>query len=280
MEKTMKSIRCGMAQLFTEGGEREKNLARAEDLIMRAAEEECDVVVLPECCDLGWTHPSASELAAAVPGGESCERLAQAALRNSIHVVAGIVERDGGRCYNTAVLIDPKGNLAAKSRKINVLTIAQPYYAIGDRLAVGHTSLGAIGLDICADNFANCLAIGDVLCRMGAEVILSPCSWADDAEGVENYRYNVDFWIGNYARIAKHYRVPVVGVSNVGVLTEGPWAGKQVVGCSVAVGPDGSVLAQCRTGWTKEAEELRVIDLPISARETRGTDIAGIYASC
>jgi len=268
-----------MAQLYTEGGERDANLARAENLIARAAEQNCDVVVLPECCDLGWTHPSAAELAGPIPGGESYERIARAAADNDLHVVAGLVESENGRCYNTAVLVDPIGNLVARSRKINVLTIAQPYYAIGNRLAVGHTPLGAVGLDICADNFANCLTIADVLGRMGADMILSPCSWADDAEGVDDYRYNVQFWIDSYTRVAKHYRVPVVGVSNVGILTVGPWAGKQVVGCSVAVGPDGSVLAQCKTGWTEEAEELRVVELPVFERRTRGTDIVGLFGA-
>jgi hypothetical protein len=52
----------------------------------------------------------------------------------------------------------------------------------------------------------------------------------------------------------------VVGVSNVGWLTAGPWRGRKCIGCSLAVGADGETLVQGSYGVT--AEELLVIDLP------------------
>lgn len=275
----MRTVRCAMGQLYVEGGRPDRNLARAEALIARAAAERADVIVLPECMDLGWTHPSALELAQPIPDGASCGRLAAAARAHGIHIVAGLVEADGPRRYNAVVLLDPEGRLIGHSRKINELTIAHPYYAIGDRLCVAHAAFGDVGLNICADNFANALEIGDVLCRMGARLILSPSSWADDAEGKEHYAYNVGFWVENYRRLARHYGIGVVAVSNVGQLTAGPWAGKQVVGCSVAVGPDGNVLAQCRTGWDENAEELRVVELPVTPQQARGTDVRGLFSA-
>jgi hypothetical protein len=45
---------------------------------------------------------------------------------------------------------------------------------VGDRLGVAETELGTVGLATCADNFGSSLAIGHVLARMGAQVILSP----------------------------------------------------------------------------------------------------------
>ena len=36
----------------------------------------------------------------------------------------------------------------------------------------------------------------------------------------------------------------VVGVSNVGWITDGPWKGRKCIGCSLAVGPGGAILAQ------------------------------------
>lgn len=262
-----------MAQLFVEGGQPEKNLARAENLIAAAARAACRIVVLPECCDLGWTDPSARELAGEIPGGPAYERLAAAAARHGLWVVAGLVERAGDRRYNSVVMIDDQGRLAGRGRKINVLSIARDYYAIGDTLGVVHTPFGDVGLNICADNFSSCLSVGDVLGRMGARMILSPCSWADDAEGVADYAYHVHFWVDSYARLARHHRLSVVGVSNVGVLKAGPWAGKQVVGSSVAVGPDGQVLALCKTGWTEAAEQLLPVDLPLEPPPALGTDI-------
>ncbi|MGC9317957.1 MAG: nitrilase-related carbon-nitrogen hydrolase, partial [Armatimonadota bacterium] len=48
--------------MLVEGGQLQDNLARAERMIQRAAEEDCAIVVLPEALDAGWTHPSAREL--------------------------------------------------------------------------------------------------------------------------------------------------------------------------------------------------------------------------
>lgn len=272
----MKTVRCGMAQLYTVGGAREENVSRAVALIGEAAAQSCEVVVLPECCDLGWTDPSATRLAGPVPGGASYESLAAAARRHGISVVAGLVEREDERCYNTVVMIGPQGHLLGKSRKINELEIAHTYYAIGNCLSVALAPFANVGLNVCADNFANALTIGDVLCRMGAQMILSPCSWADDARGKPDYRYHVEFWVNAYARLARHYRICVVGVSNVGVLSEGPWAGREVVGSSVAVGPDGDILALCRTGWDLAAQQLLPVDLPVLPRERMGTGLRGL----
>ena len=57
-----------MAQLLVEGGEPERNLERAEEMICEAAQGGCQIVLLPETLDLAWTHPSAKNEALAVPG--------------------------------------------------------------------------------------------------------------------------------------------------------------------------------------------------------------------
>ena len=113
-----------MGQMLVEGGRIEENLNRAEGMIREAAARGCRVIVLPECLDAGWTHPSARKLAEEIPGNTS-DRLCEAARENNILVVAGLTERDGGRIYNSAILIDKDGRILLKHRKINVLKIAQ-----------------------------------------------------------------------------------------------------------------------------------------------------------
>ena len=139
------------------------------------------LIVLPECLDLGWTHPSAQSLAQPIPGS-SCDVLTQAAIGTGIYVAAGLTERDGPRIYNAAVLIAPDGTILLKHRKINLLDIEQPLYAIGDRLQVARTPFGVIGLNICADNFPDSLALGHALGRMGAQLLVSPSAWAVPAD--------------------------------------------------------------------------------------------------
>src|SRR5262245_50085487 len=178
---TLSPFRVGMSQTLVEGGKSAANLDRAVAAIHRAANLHCRVVVLPECLDIGWTHPSARDFAQTIPGPHFA-RLAQAAKDASVYVAAGLVERAGPKIFNAAVLIGPSGDLLLHHRKINELDIALDLYSVGDRVGVAHTDLGTFGLNICADNFSDSLAISHVLCRMGAQVILSPSAWAVDAD--------------------------------------------------------------------------------------------------
>ncbi len=169
--------RVGMGQILVEGGQPEANLHRAVAAIRQAAERGCRLVVLPGCLDLGWTDPSARTMAVPIPGTHA-EDLVGAAREHRIHVGAGLVERDGDRLYNAAILIEPSGKIVLHHRKINELDIGLDLYSVGNRLAVAETELGTIGLSICADNFCSSLAIAHVLARMGAQLIVSPSFWA------------------------------------------------------------------------------------------------------
>jgi predicted amidohydrolase len=263
-------FRLGMAQTLVEGGQPEANLDRAATAISRAGELGCRVVVLPECLDLGWTHPSARDLAQPIPG-RHVERLAAAARAANVYVAAGLVERAGPRLFNAAVLIGPKGDLLLHHRKINELDIAHDAYSIGDRLGVVETDLGTFGLNICADNFSDSLAISHVLARMGAQVILSPSAWAVDADHDNVRQPYGKLWLDSYTELARLYDLTVVGVSNVGWLTGGPWKGRKCIGCSLAVGSKG-VLA--RGPYGEAAEELIVVEVEPRPPIGRGTKVA------
>ena len=266
------SYKLAMAQILVEGGEPEANLARAIARIEEAADKGCSFVVLPECMDLGWTHPSAEDLAEPIPGAFS-SRLAESARKEEVYVVAGLVEREGPRLYNAAVLIDPGGQIRLLHRKINELDIAHDLYSMGDRLGVVDTELGVLGLNICADNFGNSLAIGHVLARMGAQVILSPSAWAVDADHDNASQPYGALWRESYGELARLYDLYVVGVSNVGWINAGPWEGKKCIGCSLAMGPGGEILAEAPYG--EEAEALVVIEIEPKPREAKGTQFAG-----
>jgi len=274
MESTICTV--GLGQMLVEGGDARGNLERAARMIREAGDRGCDVVVLPECLDLGWTHPSARDLAAPIPGPRS-DALAQAARQAGVHVVAGLTERDGSRIYNSAVLIAPDGGILLVHRKINELTIAHDLYSIGDRLGVARTSFGMVGIDICADNFPDSLVLAHSLARMGARIILSPSAWAVDATH-DNVRDPYGgLWKGAYARVALLYDIPIVGVSNVGWITGGPWQGRKCIGCSLVVGRDGTVLAEGPYG--EAAEALLVVPVEITPQAAAGTAIAQMLKS-
>ena len=64
-------LKIGMGQLLVEGGEPERNLNRAEELIIEASRSGCNIILLPECSDLAWSHPSAKTKAETIPGKRS-----------------------------------------------------------------------------------------------------------------------------------------------------------------------------------------------------------------
>jgi predicted amidohydrolase len=189
-----------------------------------------------------------------------------------MYVAAGLVERAGEKLYNAAVLIDPAGEIVLLHRKINELDLAHDLYAVGDRLGVVDTPLGTIGLNICADNFSDSLAIGHVLARMGATVLLSPSAWAVEADHDNAREPYGDLWRTAYCELARLYNLSIVGVSHVGWIAAGPWRGRKVIGCSLSVGPGGVVLAEGPYGH--DAEALVLVEIEPREPIARGTDIA------
>lgn len=258
----MTDVRVGMAQMLVEPGNAAANLTRAAGMVRDAADHGCDVVVLPECLDLGWGHASARREATTVPGPATAV-LTRAATEHGIMVAAGVVERDGERLYNSAVLISATGELLARHRKINELQHALELYSVGTTLGVTNTPIGTVGLDICADNAPRSIALGRALGHMGAQILLSPSAWAvppDHDNAADPYGA---MWLEAYTALATDYRMPVVGVSNVGPVVGGEWDGWRCIGCSLAVGPGGDVLARGPYGQ----EALLTLTVPLRAAD-------------
>ena len=204
----MSNVKIGLAQLLVEGGEPERNLERALELIDDAKKENCDIVLLPETLDLAWTHPSALTESEPIPGKYSAI-LSEAAKKNNIYVCAGLTEKRKDGVYNTAILIDNKGEIILKYSKINVLDVGLEFYKIGTTLNVVDTPFGKVGLNICADNYADGLSIGHTLARMGAQIILSPSSWTVDYSINEENNPYEEKWVKPYSSLAKLFDITI-----------------------------------------------------------------------
>ena len=268
-QNTVKEFKLALVQMYVEPGELQKNLNHAEDLIAEAARGGADIALLPEVLDLGWTHPSAKTLAGTIPGGRSFEALSAAAKKNRIWLCCGIVERDGDVVYNSAVIIDSNGKLVIKHRKLNELDIAHDVYAQGDRLNVCKTPWGTIGLMICADGTAIDHVLARSLCYMGADVILSPSSWAVPPDH-DNLRdpYGKT-WRDAYIPVSKEFSVWIASASNVGPVTEGPWKNWKCIGCSLIIGPDGK--EELMGPYGEHAEKIMFYNIKPLPRPARGT---------
>ncbi|MBU6400660.1 MAG: carbon-nitrogen hydrolase family protein [Verrucomicrobia bacterium] len=257
-----------MIQMRIEPGALAENLEHAVALVAEAASHGATVAVLPEALPLGWTDPSARTHADAIPDGNACVTLRAAAERHRIWICGGLIERVEGRIFNAAVLIDPVGAVRVHHRKLNELEIAQDLYALGDRLQVARTPLGTFGVMICADAFARGQVISRTLGRMGADVILSPSSWAVPAHHDHRAQPYGQLWLDNYQPVARDFQMWIIGVSNVGWIRRGPWTGRKCIGCSLAVNPDGEAVV---TGpYGHDAECLLYVDIRPRSRPARG----------
>jgi len=248
--------RIALGQIRTEPGAPERNLERAVAAIDIAADRDADLILFPECMDLGWLDESASVLAESIPGPRA-ERLASKARERGILVAAGLVERDNGRIYNSAILVERDGTLLLRHRKVNILDIAKDVYAPGRSLHVAETSIGCLAVSICADNFPDWRELAFAQCRMGAELILSPSAWAVPPGYDNDETPYGGLWLGSYAAIGNAYGIATVGVSGVGEVRTGPWRGYSVIGCSIAMGADGELVYQAPYG----EELVEVVEL-------------------
>ncbi len=263
-------IKIGMAQLLVEGGEPERNFNRAEKLVVEAAQQNCDLVLLPETIDFAWTHPSVYNEAQPIPGKFS-DIFVELAKQHNIYICVGLSERRNEKIYNTAILINKYGEIILKYSKINLLEVEHTFYEVGTKLEVVDTEFGKIGVNICADNYSGALSIGHTLGRMGTNILLSPSSWTVDyciTEEMDPYK---DKWKKPLHSLASLFDMLVVSTTSVGYIVGGPYEGKKMVGCSLAVNRDGII----KEGHFNEfAGELVVFETIVPQNKLKGTQIS------
>ena len=264
-----KNIKIGMGQLLVEGGEPDRNLSRAKLMIEEASKKNCDIILLPECLDFGWTHPSSKIEALPIPGPYS-NKICEYAKNYNIYICAGLTEKDDNKIYNSAILINSSGKIILKYRKINILSKALEYYSIGTKLSVVNTPFGIFGVNICSDNYSDSLEIGHVLARMGAQIIFSPSSWTVDYNTTEENDPYGEKWLDPFKTLASLYNLIIISTTSVGYLVGGPFEGRKMVGCSMAVNREGIIL---KGSFNEFAGELTVVETEIPQRIEKGTQI-------
>ncbi len=262
-------MKITLGQLLVEGGEPDRNLERAHVMVRAAAQNGSDVILLPETLDFAWTHPSALREAEPIPGRFS-DQLCRFARESGVFVCAGLTESTAGGNFNAGILIDRHGQIIAVHHKINLLDVELPFYRVGQQLRVVDTELGRIGLNVCADNYIDGLAIGHTLGRMGAQIILSPSSWTSSFavdEVVDPYE---DKWLAPFFMLSKMYEMFVASSTSVGYIVGGPYEGKKMVGRSLVTGPEGIV---CQGPFNEFAGDVVHAELQLKKNPAVGTAV-------
>ncbi len=249
----------------------EATLAKAERLLAEAAGAR--LVVFPEAflggypkgADFGARVGSRTpegrkefrryfESAIDVPG-PATERIGEAARAIGAWVVMGVIERDGGTLYCTALFFAPDGRLAGKHRKLMPTAMERLIWGFGDgsTLPALETGFGKIGAVICWENYMPLLRYA--MYRKGVAFYCAPT--VDDRET----------WPGTMRHIALEGRCFVLSAVQH---TE------TIRGGSLIVSPLGKVLAgPCYDG---ECILRAEVDPGEIAEGKFDLDVAGHYA--
>jgi predicted amidohydrolase len=173
-------------------GDLAANLAVCRRLVGEAAAAGARLVVLPECFSFlgsreGEKMVAAEELEAGT--GPVMTLLAALCREHRIWIIGGgtpeLVAGDTKRAYNTAVVVDPSGQLVARYRKIHLFDVDIPNGATlresdgtvaGDELEVVMIDDVPVGLSICYD-----LRFPELYRKLvhdrGAEVVVIPAAF-------------------------------------------------------------------------------------------------------
>ena len=171
----MRDIRIGAAQFEARDADKAYNLSRIEALTRRAVELGAEVVSFHECSVPGYTflqtlsRARLAELAEPVPDGPSTLRLIEIAREYGVPLLAGLVEIDGDRLYNTYVCVTPDGFLA-RHRKLHAFI--NTFISSGDEYTVFDLCDCRMGILICYDN--NLPENVRMTAMMGAEIVFMP----------------------------------------------------------------------------------------------------------
>jgi predicted amidohydrolase len=228
----------------------ERNLGRMIERLRETTASGARLSVFPECALCGYCFSSLEEarpFAQPIPG-PAIERMREACAELGCYAIFGLLELDGTRIFNAAVLVGPAG-VIGNYRKVHLPYLGiDMFTSFGDRpFAVHSAGELKVGMNICYDaafpEAARSLAI------LGADLVVLPTNWPPGAECTAASVIN--------ARALEN-AVYYIAVNRVG--TE---RGFEFIGRSKIVDPSGQTLAESRA----PGEEILYADIdPAKAR--------------
>ena len=171
----MRDVRIAAAQFEARDRDKDYNLGRIEALARQAVDRGAEIVAFHECSISGYTflqelsHDEIEQLAEPVPGGPSTDRLCHMAKQLDAGLLAGLVEHDGGKLFNTYVAVAPDG-FVTKFRKLHAFV--SPHLSWGNEFRVFELCGISCSILICYDN--NLVENPRIVTLMGADVVFAP----------------------------------------------------------------------------------------------------------
>lgn len=237
--KKRKGPGIAMCQIVILDGDRRGNFVRIENAIAEAKSKDAELICFPEATMLGWLNYDAHTRACTIPGPDS-EQLCELAKKYGTYLCIGLEEFEMGRLFNSAILIDDRGQILLKHRQVNTpQKLMSPPYTAGSEsdIATVNTKFGKIGLLICADTHRE-----DILDRMAAlkpNLLLVPYGYAEEEQ---EWPAHSEEFHKVVTEAAKRTGAAVLGTNPVGRISRGPWSGRVYGGKSIAVDKMGNII--------------------------------------
>src|SRR6266849_4371039 len=246
-------MRTALIQMNRRVASRDENVERACGFIREAAREKPEIVVLPEFFNNEYFpqyRDSRYMDYAEADDGPTQTRMKEEARRHGIYLVSTLFEMARpGLYYDTAMLINPAGEIAGKYRKVHpaaLLSLEKIYFRGGSSFPVFKLGDWTVGISTCYDNLfpesCRCLAL------RGAELIVAPYATPID-----------DPWENFLSTRALENGVYFAACNHVG--REGEW---NMSGKSMGIDPRGKILTQASPTeeqlLTVEIDRAEVID--------------------
>jgi predicted amidohydrolase len=233
-----RDLLVGVAQWLSAPGEPKQNLAVALGMIDDAAARGVELLVLPELWSCGYdpsTLAGDARRDAEPRDGPRAARLAERARRHGVFVAGSQPELgEDGSVYDTMLVFNPRGDLAAWHRKAHLYRPAHEHavFAPGDRVSTfDDPSLGRVGLVVGFE--ADFPEVARSLALRGARLVLAAC--ACEVEGAPAW----DLLHPAYALANSQWWLEANQA--------GTHATSTLLGASRIIAPTGTVVAAART---------------------------------
>jgi len=148
--KVSRTIKIAAVQINAEPAPVPERLARAEAIIAKAGNSGAQLVVLPEVFNTGYEYSDDNYQRVEPIDGPTVNWMKQIAARHNIHLASSLLLLDHEDIYNTLLLVAPDGQTWRYDKSYPWMW-ERAYFRAGHGITIADTSLGKLGLLICAD---------------------------------------------------------------------------------------------------------------------------------
>ena len=253
--KMQQSFKIAICQMVIRA-DKKLNISKAESMIKAAADQNCQLAILPEMFNCPYKAELFSEYSETYPHGETIQMLAKAAKEGKIGVIGGsIPERDREEnLYNTSFVFDEEGVLLGRHRKVHLFDVEiaggtvfkeSAILAAGQDVTILKLAGVTLGIGICYDlRFPE---LARLMTLAGADVMIFPA--------VFSVSTGPDHWELLMRGRAVDNQVFVVGAAPANTAE----SACQAYGHSMVTDPWGKIIGSAGT-----EEEILIVELDLN----------------